>query len=80
MQRDSTKLGHNVILEWIEQRSSVLDLGCGNGELLSLLTKQKQVHSQGIEIDEQAIYSCVAEGLSVFQQDIDTGLSEYKDE
>ena len=80
MQRDYARLEHKVILEWIEQRSSVLDLGCGNGELLSLLTNQKQVHAQGIEIDEHAIFNCVAEGLSVFQQDIDTGLSEYKDE
>ena len=37
------------------------------------------MHGQGIEIDEKVIYECVAQGLSVFQQDIDTGLSEYVD-
>jgi methionine biosynthesis protein MetW len=56
----------------------VLDLGCGNGELLSALVRENGAHVQGIEINEQAIYKCVAKGLSVFQQDIDTGLSEYK--
>jgi methionine biosynthesis protein MetW len=56
-----------------------LDLGCGDGELLSLLISEKQVHAQGIELSETAIHRCVAHGLSVFQQDIDTGLSEYAD-
>jgi methionine biosynthesis protein MetW len=57
----------------------VLDLGCGDGELLEFLIRKKKVHAQGIELQEQAILRCVAEGLSVFQQDIDTGLSEYID-
>jgi methionine biosynthesis protein MetW len=77
MRSDSLPLEHGVILEWIEAGSSVLDLGCGDGELLSLLVREKKVKAQGIEIDEQAIYRCVARGLSVFHQDIDNGLSEY---
>ena len=79
MRVDSLKLERRVISEWIEGFSSVLDLGCGDGELLSILIQEKQVHAQGIEIDGQAIHKCVAKGLSVFQQDIDTGLSEYRD-
>jgi len=70
---------HLAILDLIEPRSSVLDLGCGTGELLYLLIKEKQVRAQGIEIDEQAIYKCVTRGLNVFHGDIDSGLSEYKD-
>lgn len=73
------KLEHEVVVEWIEKGSSVLDLGCGNGDLLEALVKQKQVKAQGVEIDEKAIYECVAKGLSVVQQDIETGLSEYLD-
>jgi len=73
------KLEHEVIVGWIEKGSSVLDLGCGNGDLLAALVKEKQVKAQGIEIDEKAIYECVAKGLSVVQQDIETGLSEYLD-
>lgn len=57
----------------------MLDLGCGTGELLAALVQQKQVRGQGIEIDEQAIYACVAKGLNVLHGDIDSGLSEYQD-
>ncbi len=77
MKYDSVKPEYRIIHEWIRPYSSVLDLGCGNGELLSSLVKEKHVRGQGIEIDEKVIYECVAQGLSVFQQDIDTGLSEY---
>jgi methionine biosynthesis protein MetW len=76
---DSTKLEYAVILERVEENSSVLDLGCGTGDLLSLLVQERKVKAQGIEIDEQAIYRCVERGLSVFHGDIDTGLSEYRD-
>ncbi|MFC1486223.1 methionine biosynthesis protein MetW [Thermoproteota archaeon] len=79
MKNPSSKLEHRIILKWIRHYSSLLDLGCGDGELLSLLIQERQVRAQGIEIDEQAIHECVARGLSVFQQDIDTGLSEYVD-
>lgn len=66
-------------MNWIGQTTSVLDLGCGDGELLARLIEERQVHAQGIEINEAAIHRCVARGLSVFQEDIDTGLSEYAD-
>jgi len=79
MQSETASLEHRAILKWIRQDSSVLDLGCGNGELLALLVHEKRVQAQGIEIDEQAIYQCVAKGLSVFHEDIDNGLSDYAD-
>ena len=71
---------HKVILELVDPGSSVLDLGCGTGALLSLLVREKHVKgAQGIEIDDKAIFECVAKGLSVFHDDIDTGLPEYGD-
>jgi len=70
---------HRVILDIVGPSSSVLDLGCGSGELLSLLVQEKNVKAQGIEIDDKAIFECVAKGLSVFHDDIDTGLPEYGD-
>jgi methionine biosynthesis protein MetW len=79
MKQSPTKIEQQAILGWIEQGASVLDLGCGDGELLALLIEKKQVRAQGIEISGQAIHRCVAQGLSVFQEDIDTGLSEYAD-
>ena len=71
---------HKIIAQLVAPGSSVLDLGCGDGELMALLKRERGINKlQGIEIDEQAIYRCVARGLSVFHGDIDTGLSEYED-
>ncbi len=72
-------LDHQIIAEIIGQSSSVLDLGCGDGELLAMLVREKTVKAQGIEIDDKAIFDCVARGLSVFHDDIDSGLSDYED-
>jgi len=79
MEHNQFRLDHRVILEMIPPESSVLDLGCGNGDLLYLLIKGKNAHGQGIEIDEKAIYECVAKGLDALHGDIDSGLSEYGD-
>ena len=79
MEHNLLRLDHRAILDLIPFESSVLDLGCGNGDLLYILIKEKQVRAQGIEIDEQAIYKCVAKGLNVFHDDIDTSLSDYDD-
>jgi methionine biosynthesis protein MetW len=73
------RLDYRVILDWIRPGASVLDLGCGAGDLLELLSRVKDASVQGIEIDEQAIYQCVAKGLSVFHEDIDGGLTGYRD-
>ncbi|MDQ1279881.1 MAG: hypothetical protein QG670_1143 [Thermoproteota archaeon] len=73
------RVEYDIILKWIKPHSSVLDLGCGDGELMAMLKREKQVSSQGIEVDEKAIYKCVSQGLSVLQQDIDTGLSDYSE-
>lgn len=79
MQSEPPRLDHRIISEIIEPGSSVLDLGCGEGELLCLLILERGARGQGIEIDEQAIYKCVARGLNVYHGDIDSGLSEYPD-
>jgi methionine biosynthesis protein MetW len=73
------RLDHRLIYEIVEPGARVLDLGCGEGDLLFLLAKEKKAKVQGIELDDQAIYKCVEKGLSVFHGDIDAGLSEYPD-
>lgn len=73
------KPDYKAILELVTPGSSVLDLGCGNGDLLALLVSEKKVRGQGIEIDDKALFECVAKGLNVFHDDIDTGLAEYGD-
>jgi len=79
MSSDGVKLEHRMILTLVRPGSSVLDLGCGDGELLSLLSREKDARARGIEIDEHAIYKCVAKGLSVVHGDLDTGLADYRD-
>lgn len=79
MDTEAVRLDHKAILEFVAPRSQVLDLGCGEGELLELLVKERRCRGQGIEIDEQAIYKCVARQLNAFHGDIDSGLAEYPD-
>jgi len=74
-----SRLDHGIITGWVSEGASVLELGCGGGELLQMLSRQKGASVSGIEIDENYIFSCVARGLSVAHQDIDDGLSEYAD-
>lgn len=73
------ELEFKTICDYIEDGSSVLDLGCGDCELLHRLIKNKNVKGQGIEIDEKEIYKCVQKGVSVLHEDIEYGLSEYQD-
>ncbi len=68
-----------VIEQEIPVGSSVLDLGCGNGELLARLRDMKEVNGQGIERDPQAVMECVRTGVPVFQSDIASGLNSFAD-
>lgn len=79
MTYENIRFDHKAILKLVKPGTTVLDLGCGEGELLSLLVKERGVRGQGLEIDDQAIYACVAKGLNVIHSDIDSGLAEYED-
>jgi methionine biosynthesis protein MetW len=70
-------LSHLKIADIIDANSAVLDLGCGNGDLMEYLEKNKNVNSQGVEISEDAIYKCVEKGLCVLHSDIDGALEDY---
>lgn len=70
---------YQCILSMVEPHSHVLDLGCGDGELLSLLINKRNCRATGIEIDEKSIYECVKKGVTVSHGDVDTGLSDYSD-
>lgn len=72
-------LDYKIISNIIPPASRLLDLGCGSGDLMLLLVKNKRAIVQGIELNEEAIYHCVEKGLSVFHGDIDSGLPEYPD-
>ncbi len=74
------RLDHKIIASLITLGSKVLDLGCGEGVLLDYLVKERGIEGYGIEISESAIYKCVARGLSVSHEDIDSGLKHYPDQ
>ena len=78
-QHDDIRPDYRIILEWVKKNSSVLDLGCGSGELLYLLIKEKKARGHGIEISVEEIYKCVAKGLNILHGDIENGLADYKD-
>ena len=69
-----------IISSLVEPGSKVLDLGCGDGELLAWLAENKQVIARGVEISATQVQRCIAQGLSVFQGDIDTGLADYPEQ
>lgn len=70
---------YEIISSWIEPNARVLDLGCGNGELLERLTRIKQVRGYGLEISEECIASCIEKGVSVIEQNFDKGLQNFTD-
>jgi methionine biosynthesis protein MetW len=65
------------IYEIVKEGSRVLDLGCGNGELLNALVRRKAVTARGVEISEEGIMHCIAKGIPVYQSNLDEGLSDY---
>jgi methionine biosynthesis protein MetW len=73
------KIDHRIITEIVHEGAHVLDLGCGEGELLSHLRRTKKALVQGIELDEGRMHICVENGLTVLQGDIESGLVDYPD-
>ncbi len=73
------RIDHKIIFDIVVPGASVLDLGCGDGELLYSLTKDKNVKAQGIEIDSRAVLKCSEKGIGVYHSNIDEGLSDYTD-
>jgi len=69
-----------IIASWIEAGSRVIDLGCGEGNLLKFLISHKQVRGTGIESNEAKVANCVAKGLSVLQGDINEEVLDYPDD
>lgn len=77
--RSGDRIDLEVVGELIAPGARVLDLGCGDGELLRLLVERKGVVARGVEISVDGVRQCVARGLSVHQADLDEGLGDYPD-
>ncbi|MFT3729416.1 MAG: methionine biosynthesis protein MetW [Terricaulis sp.] len=74
---DVARPDHDVIAQLIEPGSRVLDIGCGNGALLSLLANQCDAHGRGLERDKIKARGCVARGLAVVQGDAEHDLASF---
>lgn len=68
-----------IIQDWIEPHSSVLDLGCGDGSFLASLKREKQIFDCGLDLDTENIQKCLAAGVNVIEQNLDKGLDNFSD-
>ncbi len=68
----------DIIQSWVHPDSRVLDLGCGDGSLLEMLTVNKQIYGLGLELDPFNITQSIERGLNVIEQDLDQGLTNFQ--
>jgi homoserine O-acetyltransferase len=78
-QANRIRVDYDVIESLIEPNSTVLDIGCGDGELLANLTADKNITGEGVELDQDLVLTCVNRGIPIIQQDVEYGLENYAD-
>ena len=69
-----------AVADMVAPGAKVLDVGCGDGELLRILAERRGVDGRGIELSREGVNECVAKGLAVVQGDADTDLVDYPDD
>jgi len=69
-----------IISGWVTFGSKVLDLGCGDGELLQFLRKSLEVKGYGVEKDDENWLICMRNGSNVIQMDLEDGLLGFEDQ
>ena len=67
------------IVSLVPQRARVLDLGCGNGDLLLRLKADRKVEERGVELEPGAVAECLSRGLSVIQADLEESLTDLRE-
>ena len=68
-----------IIADNVAPGSRVLDVGCGDGDLMAALQATRNADARGMELDSASVANCVARGLSVIQGDADADLTDYPD-
>ena len=74
-----TRKDFEAISQWVKPDTSVLDLGCGDGELLVHLKQSRNIIGYGIENDDTGILACIGNGVNVIQSNLESGLKEVGD-
>lgn len=69
----------SAIARWISSGSEVLDVGCGDGALLSYLKQSRSAHVYGVELADDKVLACAQKGLNVIQQNLEAGLALFED-
>ncbi len=78
MAHTNTRADFQLITNWVEPNSRVLDLGCGDGSLLALLNRTRATRGYGVEINDDNIVTCVKNGINVIQNNLESGLSTFE--
>src|SRR5688572_29099101 len=73
-------LTDEIIREHIEPGSRVIDLGCGDGRLLSMLRDEHSCTVQGVELDRKGVIATITRGVPVIHSDLDEGLPEFPED
>lgn len=74
-----SRIDLSTIQQWVAPQTRVLDLACGDGELLLQLRQNKQVEGYGLEISPESIATCLNRGVNVIETNIDHGLKHFPD-
>ena len=69
----------DIIVDWVTPGARVLDLGCGTGELMERLARDRGAVAQGVDLHQPSITACISKGLSVFHGDLHEGLGDLRD-
>ncbi len=74
------KTEYKIIVDLIEEKTRVLDVGCDDGTLMESLKKNKNVDARGIEISKDKVQTCVSKGLTVIEGNAELDLKQFPDD
>jgi methionine biosynthesis protein MetW len=80
MSLQGVRADFSAIAKWVNPHTTLLDLGCGDGEFLEFIHANKEVKTYGVEISDHSVLACVEKGLNVIQQDLESGLALFENQ
>jgi methionine biosynthesis protein MetW len=80
IKKENIRFDLEIIASWIKEKSRVLDIGCGEGDLLQHLKATKQIEGRGLEILQSDVSKALSKGISVMQGDAENDLAYYPDD